>query len=590
MALLVWLPLLGNLENHGILDVNFQYVNNNGKLITNSSGKIGTCYERTASGYADAVRSTTKLPALTGELTMCCWAYVSSTIGATANGLITNHSHVDNSGFGITVKEISTTDYRICCSTGNGTNRTFDTYYGTTNIKNEWHHLALTYDGTSFSLWVDGVVENTVTYANKAISDYFDLFNWSTTHYNNSNFRPTCKLNDVRLYDNCLSSKEIKEIAKGMIAHYPMNQSLYYTNLVKNSTYTIYNNYKVPSTLVKLDEKFQGCDVYRLTQTPDATSISDFRSALGSHGVYGFRRTFKANTKYCFWILYRPVTHPNVRVGGTASNMNGWSEIAPHYYKDGWYRVGQYLNGTITTDKSDDIFTSYCDGTAQAGVPISIDFCCPHLVEGYDYIIEEDDYQDTICTTVFDTSGYSYNGEVTTAIVPTTVNNSARYNNCYHFLPTQCIQFNVPTNIITTGSISFWAKNKVVGSSGTLPFTGQGGSYYLMASSKGTGIFYNNNVSGTLKYYMDGNQVSAPVNDGNWHHYCISGIDITSWTTFYVNHYGDVNSSWNSDIYYSDLRIYNTILSAEDIKELYNAPISITKSGALMTQGEVIES
>jgi hypothetical protein len=100
---------------------------------------------------------------LSGDLSMCCWAKVIETPADSANGLITNHSHSDNTGFGITVKQISTSDYRISCSTGNGSGRTYHTYYGTTNIKNAWHHLALTYNSTThiFQLWVDGKVEKT---------------------------------------------------------------------------------------------------------------------------------------------------------------------------------------------------------------------------------------------------------------------------------------------------------------------------------------------------------------------------------------------------------------------------------------------
>ena len=112
MSLLVWLPLNGNLNNQGTNAIQFSYINNNGKLSLNNSGKIGTCYERTASAYADLIRSN-KTVDLSEDITMMCWAYVSSTPGDSANGLITNHSHADSTGVGITVKQVSTSDYRF---------------------------------------------------------------------------------------------------------------------------------------------------------------------------------------------------------------------------------------------------------------------------------------------------------------------------------------------------------------------------------------------------------------------------------------------------------------------------------------------
>ena len=50
-------------------------------------------------------------------------------------------------------------------------------------------------------------------------------------------------------------------------------------------------------------------------------------------------------------------------------------------------------------------------------------------------------------------------------------------------------------------------------------------------------------------------------------------------------------STWNTNFngYLSDFRIYATALSAEDVKNLYDTPVSLTNTGILMTQGEFIE-
>ena len=87
---------------------------------------------------------------------MAVWAYVTSA-QSSANGLLTNHNHADNTGAGITVFYASSTDFRISCNTGTGTGRTFNTHYGTSNIKDRWAHLALRFikETNTLSLWVD---------------------------------------------------------------------------------------------------------------------------------------------------------------------------------------------------------------------------------------------------------------------------------------------------------------------------------------------------------------------------------------------------------------------------------------------------
>ena len=153
---------------------------------------------------------------------MCCWAKVTASVGNTANGLISNHDHSSNKGFGINIKKISDSDFRICCSTGNGNGRTYYTYYGTSNIKDAWHHLALTYSNTKheFKLWVDGICEKTQSYTNSSFASKVSIFDWSITH---NSYHPACSLNDVRIYDHCLSDKEVEEISKGLILHYKLD-------------------------------------------------------------------------------------------------------------------------------------------------------------------------------------------------------------------------------------------------------------------------------------------------------------------------------------------------------------------------------
>ena len=43
-------------------------------------------------------------------------------------------------------------------------------------------------------------------------------------------------MNDIRIYDHCLSPKEVKEIARGLILHYKLDNYWLCENILTNST------------------------------------------------------------------------------------------------------------------------------------------------------------------------------------------------------------------------------------------------------------------------------------------------------------------------------------------------------------------
>jgi hypothetical protein len=194
---------------------------------------------------------------LDGDFTMIVLARVELCHNGTANGLLTNHSHVHKTGAGITVRTITNdTDFRISCNTGTGSSRTFHTYYGTSNIKDKWSHLMVHYSGTTLSLWVNGVKEYTRSYSMASRADYIDLFNWSTTYNYNSNFRPKCKIQYGQVYEKALTNAEISSsyyqgdiVTDGLIRALDFSNLVCYesgstsgTDLTLNDTYTISNS------------------------------------------------------------------------------------------------------------------------------------------------------------------------------------------------------------------------------------------------------------------------------------------------------------------------------------------------------------
>lgn len=225
MGLIHWWPLNGDLYDYAQGN-HLQYINDNGKLTSDNNGKLGKCWLRSAINSNDLLRSISKSK-ICVQQSIAAWVYVTTVANtSTANGLITNHSHNDNSGFGLTLKTNSNNEAFLSCNTGSGSGRTYHSYYGTTNLVGAWHHICGTYDGNHIRLYVDGVCEKTQAYSMLFIEDYWDLFNWSTTHYTNASYRPACKLCDVRVYDHALSPTEIAELKRGLLLHYNFESQL----------------------------------------------------------------------------------------------------------------------------------------------------------------------------------------------------------------------------------------------------------------------------------------------------------------------------------------------------------------------------
>lgn len=79
--------------------------------------------------------------------------------------------------------------------------------------KGEWHHICLICDEVNVHDYVDGVLTKTVIYNGGCLNG--DVSVGGSYHG---------RMNDLRIYNHCLSIKEIQEISKCMVLHYPLNQ------------------------------------------------------------------------------------------------------------------------------------------------------------------------------------------------------------------------------------------------------------------------------------------------------------------------------------------------------------------------------
>lgn len=240
MSLKVWLPLDGDLRNLGCSDLQFSYSGSN--ISVNNEGKIGKCYKRTASA-ADAIISDT--PILLGiNQSMFCWIKMDSfQSSASLTGILGQHRYSSNTGMGITLRYASASTGYASVNTGTGSSRTYNSYYGSTLLNaGTWYHIGYTYDGSNIRIYVNGNLDKTQIFTNMSCpSEYIQVGNWSfsgTGGIGISNYSAPGSINDVRIYDHCLSPLEVKELSQGLVLHYKLDRKKLQsgTNLVTNIT------------------------------------------------------------------------------------------------------------------------------------------------------------------------------------------------------------------------------------------------------------------------------------------------------------------------------------------------------------------
>lgn len=594
MALQIWLPLTKNSLNYGCHSSN---VTETGVTL-NTNGKIGGCYSFANSAYLMGTHSF--ITNTTNEWSFACWMK----LNATTTGQTLFSCRTSASASGITVFY-----YGSQWLIDDGARWQFTPR--TTISANRWYHICvIRKKDVGKYLYVDGVLDSSITTTGTPTIVNTSKYaigvcqnSASTVSGNPLNGY----LNDVRFYDHALSVAEIKELAKGLCVHYKLDTPSSISNLVRNSSYNVYNNYAsagFTATITNTGRTYNSCKIYRLTYTPgsDTTKLNNVKTALYNHGIMGFHRTFLANTKYCFWILCKPISHPDTVVGGTASNISGWTEIPMKKYDDDWFIVGQCRKGNVTENKTDSIFTSFKTPSAEAGVPITIDFCCPHLVEGSDSILPEYDYIGTN-PGIVDSSGYSNHGTKNGTLslssdtarysMSTNFNNSGYIINSAFNLKSNAFTINLWVNPRTTskqhflfGSFSTWPNNGL----GVYRDAGSNTRYQCVMRSDGESTYSAKTMTVTLNTW---NMLTITYSGTVYTGYIngVKSFEVTYGVSGIVSHYNimignskynNTPASENEEALVSDFRLYATCLSGDDIKRLYEVSASVSKNGAMI--------
>ena len=219
MSLIAWYPLNGDTKDYS--GNNFHLTNNEATVDVN--GKIGSCYLTNQSNkqYLNVTSSIITDALSNGnDFTVCFWQKVDSCRYAVMNISCGNTSATDRMlHIGMRSANVVSMGFY-----GDDLNGTFSF------SPNKWYHITAVYEKGYQKIYVNGKLINSRKSTNYLIvNGIFNIGSYSNT-------TTTAFYNDVRIYNEALTTKQIKEIAQAKICHYTFNEELYEntTNLYDN--------------------------------------------------------------------------------------------------------------------------------------------------------------------------------------------------------------------------------------------------------------------------------------------------------------------------------------------------------------------
>ena len=576
MSLRVWLPLRGDLRNQGLDEIT---VTNSGAVVDNS-GKIGKCYS--FDGSNDYL--STPYNFYNSTYSICAWIYTTST----ATQCICCDRTSVGSGFAIFLYNKK---LRID-SGGNGL--LWETSY--TFPMSTWFHLAIVYDGTATSYFINGELQDK---KNQTISSAY----WGNTtsigasQANGSSYDNYLngRLNDFRIYDHALSAKEIKEISKALVIHYPLDD---------------------------ISQELDNCYVYPTFNTSTAGGGWSHWGPSGNAGTYGQNTDkqyiFHKNNLYSHWVANGENTTKNYLVYQSPAFDGGYRSIQFIIKEENSSSITESIcfpdwnssDGDVLPQKwtsisylGDGFYLCKVEGLHQSG---SNDLIGVYVRPGYKIYISEGYCENNriFCSDIFfpytniieNEAGYSNQG--TAAGTITSISDSPRYNQAIHFDGNKSyFTLSEPMYDLYNHDFTYSVWLKPEDKTRGVVFSEYGGA-------GASNVAFELNASLALRIYWNGSpdilNGATILTQNEWNYVAITKTD--SEIKFYVNGVlkytytqtgtwstrtstghprigDDYRGNSSNTVSYmggmSDFRFYATALSSEDIKELYEVGMSI---------------
>jgi len=445
---------------------------------------------------------------------------------------------------------------------------------------NEWVHVAITYKKGELTIYKNGELQ-------EQFNKYFEVSDWNEQDIlmiENSSSR---MLNDIRLYNHCLSVKEVKELSKGLCLHYTMSRPG--ANLLKNSNFANGTNSWVAdsSTMSVLnDTNFKNILSFNAT-TENIGRVYNSNSGM-----------FISGTTYSYSFYAKASSSVNITPsreheddGTTVTLTTIWTKY----------------EGTIVATNNSDNFSFYSNNTTS-----TIYLANVKLEEGSKTTSWIPNNTDTLYNLLgfnsneeTDKSGYENNGVANNFtywnsntpryLTSRTFNGVNSYILCHDPINSQTTEFTISTwiNIYTINSIKcLWSGRSIDEGPVTLYINMDtinffdsystyvdlnlipNNWYYIVVTWKNNG-YKNIYVNGVLQVTEQSGTINEKENT-----YASIGCKSTD---------SQSPNDYAFDGCISDFRIYTTVLSEDDIKELYNVGLSID-NGSNVHSYELVEN
>jgi hypothetical protein len=477
------------------------------------------------------------------------------------------------------------------------------------NLSREvWHNITFTVNRTTDLMmsYLEGVYVATTdisTIGDISTTSILRLLGYSASDFIGD-------MDDVRIYNNVLSSKEIAELSKGQILHYRMdNFQEPTTNVVTNTNLDTgwSKSYCTGILWDDIDPPY-GIDS-PVVSFYDADEIP----TQGYWYSYGDYAPQVPDTTYTV-SLYIKTNDSNFRIQFYTADNSEVGRYSSEFItvpNDGqWHRIvwDAFLNPVGS--ESDSLSFHFTYGNPQ-GETQRTWLCAPQM-EAKDHVTPF--VIGSRSGTVEDASGYGNDAPLTEALTPEWVDEGKSGPGSYEFngIVTTGNYITIPTQIIdlTSATIAFWARRNVL--SVTQDVTNTVGSLRILYGSTSS-RFLEMSVDDTYFEFRgerDVNSeywaiiVSSVVADLNWHYYVITcdqnvtrlyidgeyeGVDDDSGSGFTsdtctITSIGrgyapspTYGSWWDGGL--DDIRFYGSPLSADEAKELYELKASIDNYG-----------